>query len=229
MVTHNKKHQKIKKNSYEIDAWKSGSVICGIDEVGRGCFAGPLVTAAAILHPGRKHPLLKDSKLLDKPELLEAYAWLLKNSWFSLGIVHSRIVDQQNVWQATLVAMKKALVHLMATCPIKPSLVIVDAMPLNLNDTGFLSLDVHHFPKGESKSISIAAASIIAKVRRDALMTTLSPVFPGYGFERHKGYGTQVHRQAIKDLEPTIIHRTTFLNSTIIFPGDEYEEQQSIF
>jgi ribonuclease HII len=125
--------------------------------------------------------------------------------------------------------MKKALVHLLAVCPLKPSLVIVDAMPLNLSDTGYSDLDVHHFPKGENKSNSIAAASIIAKVRRDALITSLDPVFPGYQFARHKGYGTKIHQQALEDCKSSIIHRTTFIDNLVLLPNDEYEEQQTLF
>lgn len=230
MVTLNRKHDKIKKNSYEAAAWDANTLVCGIDEVGRGCLAGPLVTAAAILHPGKKHPLLRDSKELEAEELLKAYAWLSKNSWFGIGIVSARVIDTHNIWQATLIAMKKALVQLLAVSPQKPSIILVDAMPLNLNDTGYHEIDVHHFPKGENKSISIAAASIIAKVRRDALMARFEPVFPGYRFGQHKGYGTKMHQAAIADAKPCLIHRTTFLNGLAECSElGEYEEQQTIF
>lgn len=231
MVTCNKKHANFKKNAYEIAAWESNLVVCGIDEVGRGCLAGPLVTAAAILHPGKKSPLLKDSKLLDSAGLLKAYSWLLKNSWFGLGVVNARTVDTHNIWQATLIAMKKALMQLLAVCPEKPSIVLVDAMPLNLHDTGYFELDVHHFPKGESKSISIAAASIIAKVRRDALMARYDAVFTGFSFGQHKGYGTEHHKNALLMAHPTLIHRTTFLKNVMIeqYKNENYEEQQLLF
>lgn len=231
MVTFNKNNEKFKKNSYEKAAWSANSLVCGIDEVGRGCLAGPLITAAVILHPGKTSPLLKDSKLLDGAGLLKAYTWLLKNSWFGLGIVNARTVDTHNIWQATLIAMKRALTQLLAVAPYKPTIILVDAMPLNLHDTGYSDIDLHYFIKGENKSVSIAAASIVAKVRRDALMARFDPIFPGYNFSRHKGYGTKIHQEAIQTSHPSLIHRATFLaNQTYtIQHKEDYEEQQLLF
>jgi len=223
-----KRLDQIKKNSYEKAAWDEQKVVCGIDEVGRGCLAGPLVTAAAILYPNRKSPLLQDSKLLSKPELIKGYDWIVKNAWFAYGIVDHRTIDAVNIWQATLLAMKKALVHLLATCPTKPSLVLVDAMPLNLADTSYLGIDVHHFPKGESKSCSIAAASIVAKVTRDAIMAKYDPLLPGYQFGQHKGYGTAIHKAALLTYKASIIHRQSFLNDPLISLESDYEEQQTL-
>lgn len=223
-----KQRDQIKKNSYEKAAWEAQQLVCGIDEVGRGCLAGPLVTAAAILYPNRKSPLLQDSKLLSKPELIKGYDWIVKNAWFAYGIVDHRTIDRVNIWQATLIAMKKALIHLISTCPTKPSIVLVDAMPLNLADTSYLGIDVHHFPKGETKSCSIAAASIVAKVTRDALMAKYDPIFPGYQFGQHKGYATATHREAILTHQPSIIHRQTFLNDPIVTLEGDHEEQQTL-
>lgn len=223
-------HQRdiIKKNSYESAAWQEQKLVCGIDEVGRGCLAGPVVTAAVILNPNRKSPLLKDSKLMTKQELLEGYAWVTHNGWWALGVVNHRVIDQVNIYQATLQAMKTALIHLISICPAMPSLILVDAMPLNLEDTSYASVDVHHFPRGESISCSIAAASIVAKVKRDELMAKLDHVIPGYQLAQHKGYATQQHRDLIRAHKPSIIHRHSFLQS-IITPTEVIHEKQQTF
>ena len=164
---------------FEKAAWLEGRLVCGIDEVGRAVLAGPLVTAAVII-PANKHmPLSKDSKVLTLEEREKAARWILKHCWYGYGIVHNRLIDERNIWQATLVAMKRALVQLLATSPHLPQAILVDAMPLNLLDTSYRDIPVYYFPKGEKLSTSIAAASIIAKVKRDAIMSSLDPVFPG--------------------------------------------------
>lgn len=216
------------KNHFEHLAWAQQGTVVGIDEVGRGCLAGPLVTAAVILPPGNISRLLKDSKVMTEAERLHASLWIAKNCWYAYGIVHHRIIDKHNIWQATLIAMKKALVNLMAICPQKPSSILVDAMPLNLIDTNFKDIPVHHFPFGESKSSSIAAASIMAKVKRDAMMGTLDPLFPGYLLAQHKGYSTQKHMDAIKTSQHSIIHRMSFLHNILIQEEQPHEKQQSI-
>ena len=155
------------KNHYENAAWDVQSVVCGIDEVGRGCLAGPLVAAAVILPIGKNSRLIKDSKLMEAPDREKAAKWIRKHCIYAIGIVHNRLIDQHNIYQADLIAMKKALVNLLAICPQVPSTILVDAMPLQLSDTNFKDIPVHYFPFGESKSSSIAAASIIAKVTRD--------------------------------------------------------------
>src|SRR5690348_10075240 len=96
------------KNSFEKQAWSQQQVVCGIDEVGRGCLAGPLVAAAVILHPNRKSPLLKDSKLLTKEELLKGYAWIIRNSWYAWGIISHTDIDKFNIYQANLMVMRRA-------------------------------------------------------------------------------------------------------------------------
>jgi len=211
MATINYK-ESFRKNFFETTAWSSNKLICGIDEVGRGCLAGPVVTAAAILKPHKKSPLLKDSKLLKQEELLKAYQWIIKNSWYSWAIMSNKEVDKYNIYQATLRAMKRNVMQLFATCPIKPSQILIDAMPLNLASTAYHEIDVLHFPFGERKSSSIAAASIIAKVTRDQIMQHMDSSFPYYQLARHKGYGTVVHRDAIKQRGASLIHRKTFLS-----------------
>jgi len=199
------------KDWYEKSAWQVQEVVCGIDEVGRGCLAGPVVTAAVILPPGTTNPLLKDSKCMKKSDRLKAYAWITQHSWYALGAVHHRTVDQKNIWYATLHAMHKAAIHLMAITPKEPSAFLVDAMPLSLAGSAYDHIPVHHFIKGEQKSSSIAAASIVAKVWRDHLITRMAALFPGYALAEHKGYATKKHTDALKAHTPSLIHRISFL------------------
>lgn len=198
------------KNYFEKTAWNANQVVCGIDEVGRGCLAGPLVTAAVILPENCSYRLLKDSKILTPDQRIKAYNWIVENCKYGFGIVHHRIIDTHNIWHATLIAMKKALVSLLSKEEKAPSCILVDAMPLQLLDTSYKTIPVHYFPFGEQKSSSIAAASIIAKVKRDSLMTHLETVVPGYNFQSHKGYATAEHRSLIKANTRSIIHRTSF-------------------
>ena len=217
-----------RKNFFEKIAWDKQKVVCGIDEVGRGCLAGPLVTAAVILPVNKTSQLLKDSKLLNEPERLKANKWIVKHCWYGFGIVHNRLVDQHNIWQATLIAMKKALVNLLASCFHLPDAILIDAMPLNLFDTSYKTIPVHYFSQGERKSSSIAAASIIAKVRRDDIMRRFDSVFPGYKFACHKGYGTKKHRAAVKELNYSLIHRVNFLRKILSKQDNSDEKQQSL-
>lgn len=214
-----------KKNYYENTAWASLSEVCGIDEVGRGCLAGPLVAAAVILPIGKNTRLLRDSKLMSEQDREKAAKWIKKHCRYAIGIVHNRFIDQHNVWQADLVAMKKAVINLLALCPQAPSAILVDAMPLQLSDTIFKDIPVHHFPFGESKSTSIAAASIIAKVTRDELMRKFDTVFPGYSIKDHKGYSTKKHKAAITEHAHTIIHRMSFLTNIVEEIRDKQEQQ----
>ncbi|MDP3889380.1 MAG: ribonuclease HII [bacterium] len=219
-----------KKNHFENDSWEHSLVVCGIDEVGRGCLAGPLVTAAVILPPQTRYNLLKDSKILTEADRLKAYKWIIKNCFFGVGMVHNRIIDQHNIWQATLIAMKKALVNLLAICPTRPSKILVDAMPLEILDTNYKDIPIEHFPKGEQKSSSIAAASIVAKVTRDRLVTKLDNLFPGYHLAQHKGYATKKHQEALLNHGHSIIHRISFLEKLYHAQALEHtdEHQQTI-
>ncbi|MCL5874871.1 MAG: hypothetical protein M1114_00160, partial [Candidatus Dependentiae bacterium] len=121
--------ERFNKNYFEKKAWEQGQLVCGIDEVGRGCLAGPLVTAAVILPEGKVHRLLKDSKLMTLQERLDAYKWITKHCYYGFGIVNHRVIDSQNIWKATLIAMKRALMHALAVSPRQPSAILVDAMP----------------------------------------------------------------------------------------------------
>lgn len=229
--TINRIKERFNKNYFETLAWQKGQLICGLDEVGRGCLAGPVVTAAVILPPGKISRHLKDSKVMAPQERLAAFEWIEKNCWYSFGIAHHRLVDEHNVWHATLIAMKKALVHLLATAPHKPCQVITDAMPLNLGDTAYRDIPVYYFPFGERRSSTIAAASIVAKVKRDSLMQRMDTLFPGYFLANHKGYGTPTHKKIITENKTSlIIHRASYL-STIYHNLDilSDSEKQSTF
>lgn len=203
--------ERFNKNFFEQTSWAQNQVICGIDEVGRGCLAGPVVTAAAILKPHKKSPLLKDSKLLDQEGLKKGYKWAIKYSWYAWSIVSHRDIDHYNIYYATLRAMKRNLMQLLATCPIKPNQILIDTMPLSLEKTAYADIDVVHFPFGERKSSSIAAASIIAKVTRDEIMRRMDRSFPVYQFAKHKGYSTKIHQDAIKAHGHSLVHRMRFL------------------
>jgi ribonuclease HII len=226
-MTNLRKKPLFKKNFYEDQAWLDNRNVCGIDEVGRGCLAGPLVAAAVILPRHKTHRLLKDSKLLTEQEREKAYRWITTHCHYGIGILHPRIIDRSNIWQTTLLGMKKALVHLLVQTTEQPAAILVDAMPLKVEDTGYPTIPVHHFIKGESKSSSIAAASIIAKVSRDRLMKKLEAIFPGYSFTYHKGYSTNRHKAALTSLGPTIIHRMSFLSGLDIH-RQEHEHQHSL-
>lgn len=200
---------------YEKDFWAQQAYVCGIDEVGRGCFAGPVVTAAVILKPFVNHPLLKDSKVMSESERNKAASWIKNNSWYSYGIIDAHDIDQFNIYKATQKAMKQA-VYALFSCPLGPwktKLILIDAMPLTFPGLA-QPLDILSFPFGESRSVSIAAASIIAKVKRDELIARLGTLFPGYSFDAHRGYGTPVHQQALKAKGLSLIHRITFSKKT---------------
>lgn len=225
---------RFKKDLYEVTAWNQNELICGIDEVGRGCLAGPVVVAAVILYPSKKSPLLKDSKLMDAQELLKGYAWIKKNSWHATALIDHRTIDEVNIYQATLKAMKRAFMQLMAHCPQRPRTIVIDAMPLQLVHTAFQEIDVHYFNFGEKRSSSIAAASIFAKVTRDQLMHRLNSFVPGYHLDRHKGYSTQLHKQSLKECGHSIIHRISYIDhlsweepvttKSIFEAGDQHEK-----
>lgn len=205
MHTFRSQRLRIKKNYHEREAWQQGSIVCGIDEVGRGCLAGPIVIGAVILPPFTRSTLLKDSKQLTRPELLKGYDWIISNCNYALSIIHHRLIDKKNIYQATLSGMKRALYQLLCKNSTI-NLVLVDAMPLQIG-----SLSVVSAPFGEQWSSSIAAASILAKVTRDAIMTRMDTIIPGYTFMNHKGYSTTIHTNALMNLEHSIIHRKTFI------------------
>lgn len=182
-------------------------LICGIDEAGRGPFAGPVVAGAVILDPEKEILYLNDSKKLSEKRREELYEEIMEKAIaVSVGIVDSRTIDEINILQATYLAMQKAIAGLAP----QPGFILADAVTIpkiTIPQTGII--------KGDAKSISIAAGSIIAKVTRDRLMYEYDKKYPEYGFASHKGYGTAAHIAAIKEYGPLDIHRRSFIHRYI--------------
>ena len=222
--------KKFRKNAFERASWSNNQSVCGIDEVGRGCLAGPVVTAAVIIPMRQICPLLQDSKVLSPEKRLKAFRWLIKRSEYSYSIVHHRHIDTVNIYQATRIAMKRAAIQLFEKCTQLPIITLVDAVPLDFSNSSYRNMLLRHFPFGESKSISIAAASIIAKVTRDRIMEAMDPLFPGYALAQHKGYATKDHKQLIWDHGHSIIHRISFLQKFYLGKLNEpTNNQQTLF
>lgn len=222
--------ERFNKNFFEQTSWQKNELICGIDEVGRGCLAGPVVVAAVVLFANKISRHLRDSKIMTPEEREKAYHWIIKNSWHSIALVHHRAIDQHNIYQATLIAMKRAYLQLMPLLPQQPRTVVIDAMPLKLANTAYYETEVYYFPFGESKSSSIAAASIVAKVTRDRIMAQqYEKIFPEFEFASHKGYGTPPHKRHVRQLGHTLIHRMNFLAAVLAHTTDDEAQQQSLF
>jgi ribonuclease HII len=187
---------------FEADLWNRGvERVAGVDEAGRGSLAGPVVAAAVIFHPGASIPDVDDSKKLSPARREMLFPLIFQKADVGIGVVHSEAIDEINILQATLLAMRQALDQLYT----QPEHVLVDGntrVPTDLPQTTIV--------KGDSLSASIAAASIVAKVTRDRMMVDYERTFPGYGFARHKGYGTLIHREAIRRLGSSAIHRKSF-------------------
>jgi len=190
-------------NVFELACQQSGyKQIAGIDEAGRGALAGPVIAAAVILPTHCRIEGLRDSKQLSPKQRARLFDEI-HDVAVSVGIgsVDHRGIDRLNILEAALLAMRKAVEKLTPS----PDYLLVDG--LHLPEVGIVGEAI---PKGDSKSYSIAAASIIAKVTRDRLMAELDPIYPNYGFSRHKGYPTSQHRQAIAQFGASEIHRRTF-------------------
>jgi ribonuclease HII len=183
------------------------TTIAGVDEVGRGPWAGPVVAGAAILDigllPDELLKALDDSKKLKPTRRFEIYEWMKAEAGILLGIGMASVeeVDEINILQASLRAMRRAVENL----PNAPSYVLVDG-----NKPPKLDCPVQCVVKGDAKSLSIAAASIAAKVTRDAIMEDLDQAFPGYGWNTNSGYGTKAHQDGLKRLGVTKHHRRSF-------------------
>lgn len=204
----------LKKNQFEKSAWLLNNTICGIDEAGRGSFAGPVVAAAVSL-PHKKAPnFLKDSKIMSPSQRESAFSWIIAHCTFGIGIVNHRVIEEKNIVHATKYAMKRAILEVQSKHKNNISAILVDAVRLDIKDIG-LTIPLYAFAHGETYSSSIAAASIVAKVTRDRLMQSLHNVFPAYYFENHKGYGTKLHQAAIKEHGISIIHRKSYCKSSI--------------
>lgn len=189
--------------AYETALHEEGiSVICGIDEAGRGPLAGPVCAAACILPAGLELPGLNDSKKLSEKRREALYAQITAQALaWAVCLVDEKTIDEINILQATYRAMRGAVEQL----PVRPDLCLVDGN----RDPG-LGLPTKTVVGGDAACASIAAASILAKVTRDRLMVQLDAQYPGYGFAVHKGYGTKAHYAAVAALGLCPIHRRSF-------------------
>lgn len=188
---------------YEEEWYRRGAVhIAGVDEAGRGPLAGPVIAAAVILPRGLLIEGINDSKKISEKKREKLYDIIIREAvdW-AVGIIDNDIIDQVNILNATRMAMKLAVKKL----KIKPDVVLIDSEKLTE-----VEIPQKSIIRGDSLSISIAAASIIAKVTRDRIITKLDEIYSGYGFAKHKGYGTQEHIQAIEQKGLCPIHRRSF-------------------
>ena len=188
----------------EEEAFAEGyTVICGVDEAGRGPLAGPVCAAAVILPRGHQIPGLNDSKKLTDKKRRELFPLIKEQAIaYGIGMASHEEIDEINILQATYLAMERAIAQLEG----KADLALIDG-----NRAKDFGMAVRTVIKGDSLSANIAAASVLAKVTRDDLMVEMAQEFPGYGFEVHKGYGTKAHYEALRNMGPCPIHRMTFL------------------
>ena len=179
------------------------NIICGVDEAGRGPLAGPVCAAAVILPPHLEIPGLTDSKKLTDKKRRELFPIIQEQAIaYGIGMATEQEIDEINILQATFLAMQRALDQL----TVKPELALIDG-----NREKNFGIPVKTVVKGDSLSLNIAAASILAKVTRDDLMVQMAEKFPQYGFEIHKGYGTKAHYAALTEHGASPIHRHSFL------------------
>lgn len=179
--------------------------VCGIDEVGRGPLAGPVYAAAVILPKDVEILYINDSKKLSEKKREALYDEIYEKAIaVGIGCASHEVIDEVNILQATYIAMREAIANL----SIKPDILLNDAVTIP-------EVDIKQVPiiKGDASSISIAAASIVAKVTRDRVMAELDKEYPGYDFAGNKGYGTKAHIEGIKNLGPCPIHRRTFIKN----------------
>ena len=188
--------------AYEKELYAQGiDLIAGVDEVGRGPLAGPVVAAAVILPKGCKIPGLNDSKKIPKSKHKEIYEAVLQNAIaIGIGIKDNQVIDQVNIYEATKLAMMEAIGQLEP----QPQHLLIDAMRLDL------PIPQTSIIKGDANSLSIAAASIVAKVTRDQMMEEFDCEYPGYDFTQNAGYGTANHLAGLHKLGVTPIHRRSF-------------------
>jgi ribonuclease HII len=189
--------------SYEHELLKKGfKYIVGVDEVGRGPLAGGVLAAAVILSPEITIAGLNDSKqLTEKKRNLLAKEIKEKAIAYAYAYVNESLIDEINIYQASKLAMLKAISYLKT----KPDFILSDAMPLKEQELPFLAII-----KGDTISASIAAASIIAKVKRDEIMRKMAYIYPEYGFDKHKGYPTPYHLEKLRSYGPCKVHRKTY-------------------
>lgn len=209
--------EKEKRRIWEMQAYEreyeSYGLLCGIDEVGRGPLAGPVVAGAVILPKDCRILYLNDSKQLSPQKREALYDEIMEKACsVGLGFVGPKRIDEINILNATYEAMRQAIAKL----SVRPGLLLNDAVTIP-------GVSIRQVPivKGDAKSVSIAAASIVAKVTRDRLMEQYDRVYPGYGFAAHKGYGSAAHIEALKKNGPTPIHRRSFIGNFVSLTGEE--------
>lgn len=191
---------KVYEKEYESHGW-----ICGIDEVGRGPLCGPVVASAVILPKDCQILYLNDSKKLSEKKREELYDVIMEQAIaVGVGMASPERIDEINILQATYEAMRQAISGL----KVKPAVLLNDAVTIP-------GVEIPQIPiiKGDAKCVSIAAASIIAKVTRDRMMVEYDRIYPGYDLASNKGYGTKVHMEALKTIGPCEIHRRTFIKN----------------
>lgn len=188
---------------FEEELYDAGNhLICGVDEVGRGPLAGPLVVAACILPPFLRINGINDSKKLSEKKRDELYKLIVKEAlYYKIVFISEEDIDTLNIYQAT----KKGMLEAIRGLEVKPDHVLIDAMPL-----GELEIPHTSIIHGDARCASIAAASILAKVTRDQFMEKMDIKYPNYGFKKHKGYGTKGHIEALEKYGPCEIHRKTY-------------------
>ena len=192
---------------YEKKYYEDYDYICGIDEAGRGPLAGPVVAGAVILPKGLKIPYLNDSKQLSAKRREELFDIIMEKALaVGVGVASPERIDEINILQATYEAMRQAVAEL----KVKPQILLNDAVYIP-----GLNLPQEKIIKGDAKSLSIAAASVIAKVTRDRMMVAYDEIFPEYGFAKHKGYGAKAHIEKIQSIGPCPIHRRSFITHFI--------------
>ncbi|MBM6802099.1 ribonuclease HII [Mediterraneibacter glycyrrhizinilyticus] len=214
ILKYQKKEQSLQKERERLaqmrkyeEQYKEYRFICGIDEAGRGPLAGPVVAGAVILPSDCEILFLNDSKKLSAAKREELYDEIMEKAVaVGVGMASPARIDEINILQATYEAMRTAVSEL----GVEPDILLNDAVTIP-------EITIPQVPiiKGDAKSVSIAAASIIAKVTRDRLMVQYEEVLPGYGFAKHKGYGSKEHIEAIRRLGPTPIHRRAFIKNFI--------------
>ena len=187
-------------NSLYAEGYK---MVCGVDEAGRGPLAGPVCAAAVILPKGLELPGLNDSKKLTDKKRRELFPLIKEQALaYGIGLASHEEIDQINILQATYLAMERAIYQLND----QADFALIDG-----NRAKDFGLPVRTVVKGDSLSASIAAASVLAKVTRDDIMLEMAEIYPHYGFEIHKGYGTKAHYDALREYGESPIHRHTFL------------------
>lgn len=196
-----KKEQFLSRFQYERRFWGKGQLVAGVDEVGRGPLAGPVVTAAVIIDENFDLIDVNDSKKLSPKRRLELYPKILEKAVsVGIGIKNAQVIDEINIYEADRLAMAEAVKNL----DRKPDALLVDAMDVPI------AIPQIKLIKGDAKSNSIAAASIVAKVFRDKLMDDYDALYPQYKFSKNAGYGTKDHLDALNKFGPTPIHRKSF-------------------